>query len=78
MDTKITNRKPIQPKTPEMETLLAAGYGMSIAEAREIIKTRAENPALVSLEDFRKAQAMLKAYESKAEVIDQSSGVRKD
>lgn len=65
-DTKI---KPVLPGTPEMETLIAAGYNMSLEEAKEIIKTRKESPALVSYDDYKKATAFLAAYSAKATVV---------
>ena len=52
----------VQPGTPEMEALLQAGYGMTIEEARKIIKERDEDPVRWPLEEYRKAQAMLAAY----------------
>jgi hypothetical protein len=52
----------VLPGTPEMEALLQAGYGMSVAEAQKIIKERDENPVAWPLEEYRKAQAMLAAY----------------
>lgn len=56
--------KPIRPKSTEMGNLLAAGYQMTIAEAREVIKARAEDSTAYSIAELRKAQAMLEAYET--------------
>ena len=59
----------IDRKTPEMEALLQAGYKMSIATAKKIIKERDENPQTWPLERYEQAQAMIAAYEAgKAEL----------
>ena len=55
----------VLPETPEMEALLASGYGMTVAEAEKIIKERDANPAAWPLDEYRKAQAMLAAYHAK-------------
>ena len=67
----------VKPKTPQMEALLQAGYGMTIAEARTIIKERKENPVTWPLEEARKAQAMLEAYEATPQVISKRQGWRR-
>jgi hypothetical protein len=59
----------IKPKTAQLESLLQAGYGMSVAEAKTVLKERAEDPARWPLEEARKAQAMLAAYEATPQVI---------
>ncbi len=56
----------VLPGTPEMEALLAAGYGMSVEEAKKIIKERDANPVAWPLEEYRKAQALLAAYNAGA------------
>ena len=57
-----------QPKvefgSPEHASLLAAGYGMTIEQARTIIKERAEKPELWPYEKFEQATAMIAAFEA--------------
>ena len=67
----------VKPKTPEMEALLQAGYGMSIATAKKIVKERDDNPQTWPLERYEQAQAMLAAYEAKPEVISKRAGWRR-
>lgn len=55
----------IKPKTPQMEALLQAGYGLTVKEAEAIIKERDANPVTWPLEEYRKAQAFLAAYNTK-------------
>ena len=64
----------VKPKTPQMEALLQAGYGISISEAKTIIKERKENPAAWPLEEARKADAMLAAYEATPTVSSTRAG----
>jgi hypothetical protein len=64
----------VKPRTPQAEALLQAGYGMTIAEAKTIIKERKENPAMWPLEEARKAEAMLAAYEATPRVISTRAG----
>jgi hypothetical protein len=52
-------------KTPQMEALLQAGYGMTVQEAQAIIKERDADPVRWPLEEYRKAQALLAAYNAK-------------
>jgi hypothetical protein len=69
--------KPVLPGTPEMEALLSSGYGIDLAQAKEIMATREKNPALVSYEEYTKARAFLAAYNTRATVIDvKNIGVR--
>ena len=58
----------VKPGTPQMEALLASGYGMTAAEAKQIIKERKDNPQAWPLEEARKAEAFLAAYEAKTRV----------
>ena len=57
-----------QPKvefgSPEHASLLAAGYGMTIEQARTIIEERAKKPELWPYEEFAKAKAMIAAFEA--------------
>ena len=57
-----------QPKvefgSPEHALLLAAGYGMTIAKARQIIDEREKKPELWPYEMYEKAQAMIAAFEA--------------
>lgn len=75
-DTEGTGRKPklkqIKPKTPEMAAYLELGYGMSLEQARAVIKEREANPATHPYEEYKKAQAFLAAYETKPIAIDKT------
>ena len=64
----------VKPKTPQMEALLQAGYGITVDEAKAILKERKENPAAWPLEEARKAQAFLAAYEATPQVISKRAG----
>jgi hypothetical protein len=55
--------------TEAHERLLETGYGMTIAEAKTIIKERDEQPERWPLEEARKAQAMIAAYQAKPTVL---------
>ena len=55
----------VKPGTREHAALLAAGYGMTIEQAKTIIKERQERPELWPYEKFEEAQAMLAAYSAK-------------
>jgi len=59
----------IKPGSAEHEAMLQAGYGMTIEEAKKIIKERDENPQTWPLEEYRKAQAMIEAFGAKPEVL---------
>ena len=48
----------------EHANLLAAGYGMTAAEAAEIVAARKKDPNAYSLGEVRRAQAMLAALEA--------------
>jgi hypothetical protein len=67
----------IKPKTPQMEALLQAGYGMTVVEAKTILKERKDNPVMWPLEEARKAEAMLAAYETTPKVISTRAGWRR-
>jgi len=64
----------IQPGSQAMDDLLAVGYGMSVAEARTIIKERDENPHSWPYEEYKKAKAMLAAFEAEPQVISETPG----
>jgi hypothetical protein len=52
----------VKPKTAQAEALLQSGYGLTVKESEAIIKERDANPQTWPLEEYRKAQAMLAAY----------------
>lgn len=52
----------IKPQTPQMASLLEVGYGMTLVQAKTIVKERKENPALWPFEQLQKAEAFLAAY----------------
>ena len=62
-EEKIKALADAQPKvkygSPEHAALLAAGYGMTIEQARTIIEERKKKPELWPYEEFAKAQAMI-------------------
>ncbi len=62
--------KQIKVKTPEMAAYLELGYGMSLEQARAVIKERDANPATHPYEEYKKAKAFLAAYETKPIAID--------
>ena len=39
--------------------MIESGYGMTMGDARAVIKEREQNPAMHSIEDAKKARAML-------------------
>lgn len=55
----------VRPGSDEHANLLAAGYGMTVEEAREIIAVREKNPAAYSIAEVRKAQALVQAIAAK-------------
>ena len=55
----------VKPGTIEAEALLHAGYGLTVKECETIIKEREADPVRWPLEEARKAQAMLAAYNAK-------------
>jgi len=52
----------VLPKTVQAEALLQVGYGLTVADCKAIIKERDADPVRWPLEEYRKAQAMLAAY----------------
>ncbi len=72
---KFDDVKSIQPGTPEMEQYLQAGYGgMTVEQAKHIIKTRNENPFYYPFEMEVKAKAFLAAYEAVPVAVDTTPG----
>ncbi|GAH01803.1 unnamed protein product [marine sediment metagenome] len=45
------------------DALLASGYGMTVEDARMIIKERAADSSTYSIKEVRNAQAMIAAFE---------------
>jgi len=68
-DAQIRALEDAQPKiefgSPEHAALLASGYGMTIEEARQILKERAKDPRLYPFEVEQKCRAMIAAFEAK-------------
>jgi len=65
---------PVEPKTKEMELHLQAGYGFSVAEAKELVKQREADPTSIPWDTYKAAQAMLAAYEAKPAVVSTRPG----
>ena len=59
----------IKSGSPEMETLLQAGYPFSIDEAKRLVEDRKTNPGAVPYEKATAASAMLEAFKAKPQVI---------
>lgn len=57
----------VKPGTVQMDALLQSGYGISVADAKKIIKERDEDATRWPLEEYRKAEAVLAAYTAKPE-----------
>ncbi len=57
------------PNSPELETLLGAGYGMTKAEAEAIKKAYEENPLTHPYEVYTRAKAFLAALSAEPKVI---------
>ena len=64
----------VKPKTDELEALLMAGYKMTIATAKLIIKERKADPQTWPLERYEDALAMIAAYEATPRVISTRDG----
>jgi len=45
--------------SPQHIGMIESGYGMMVEDAHAVIKEREQNPALHSIEDAKKARAML-------------------
>ncbi|MFA5322350.1 MAG: hypothetical protein WC373_06710 [Smithella sp.] len=70
----VTDVTRILPGTPEMESFLSPAYGMTVEQAKEIIKERESNPASHPYEEYRNAKAFMAAYNSTASVISKTPG----
>lgn len=57
---------PVLPGTPEMEALLMPAYQMTVKEAKRLVKLHEAEPTHVPWDDYKKAQAFLEAYSTKA------------
>lgn len=69
VDALETAQRVVKPGTPEMESLLAAGYGMTLEEAQQIVKERDANPQMYPFDVYQKAKAFIAAYGAKPQVI---------
>ena len=72
-DAQIRALEDAQPKiefgSPEHAALLASGYGMTIEDAKQIIKERDKDPRLWPFEKYQQAKAMLAAFNAKPSLI---------
>lgn len=68
----------VQPGTEPMEKLLQVGYRMDLAEARLIIKERESDPHTHPYEAYKRAKAMLAAFEGTPRVVSQRQGWKRD
>ena len=60
----------VNPKSPQLEALLQAGYpGMTAKKARKILKQWEEQPERWPYEKVEEAEAFLSAYEGRATVV---------
>jgi hypothetical protein len=66
----------IKPGSPEMESLLSAGYPdiATREHAKEILATREKNPALIPWDVAQRATAFLEALDATAKVINPEPG----
>lgn len=71
-------RQTIHPGTPEMENYLAAGYGLTIDEAKTIVQEWEKDHRSWPLEEVRKAKAMLAAFNAKPRAIDTEPAWQRD
>ena len=71
---KKTEMSSIKPGTPAMAERLSVGYGMTLEEAREIIKERKVDPNTHPYKRFRDAQAFLQAYDATPQVVSTTPG----
>lgn len=73
-------RSRIEPETPEMEALLTAGYGgMTLEEAKSIIKMHEDNPVAQPYNDrLKRAKAFIEAYKASPRPISTKPGWKRD
>lgn len=57
------------PRSKELADLLASGYRMTIEEAKQIVAERDKDHTSWPFEEYRKAKAMLAAFEAEPQVI---------
>lgn len=68
----------IKPGSKEHQILLESGYGMTVDEAKQIIELRQSDPATYSIDDVRKARAMLEAFKATPKIISKKPGWVRD
>lgn len=61
-------------QTPEFQALLESGYQMTLEEAKTIIKEREEEPTRWPYEEYKKAKALLAAWNAQPRVISKKPG----
>jgi len=71
---KVSGSKVIERGTPEMARLVEQGYGFSLEDAQRMLADWEKNPQSWSLEDVKKARAMLEAYKTNPIVTDPTPG----
>lgn len=76
--TEAARQQSIKPGTPEMETFLQAGYGMTIADAKLIVEEWTKDHKSWPLEEKRRAEAMLAAYTAVPRAIDTAPAWTRD
>ena len=64
----------IEPGSKAMEQYLSVGYGMTVDQAKLIIAERDKNPALWPYEEYKKAKAMLAAFDAKPVAVSKRKG----
>ncbi len=72
-ENKVTS-KVVEFGSKEDETLVAAGYGMTKAEAEDVVKRYEANPQSMPFDKYEKAQAMLARLKAKPIAIDKAPG----
>jgi len=65
-------------KSPEKAAMLAAGYGMTADEARQIIAERDKDPHMWPWDSYQRAKAMLAALDAEPTVISKREGWKRD
>ncbi len=61
--------------SPEHETLISIGYdGLTVKQAKQIVKERAEKPELWPWEEYMKAQAVIAAHAAVPIVVSTREG----
>ena len=70
--------KPVRRKTPEMARMVEQGYGMSIEDAKRIIKDWETNPQSWPYEQVQKARGAIAAYETDPVPISTDPGWKRE